>query len=75
MDLIKNMMENRKKAGIVEHKGAPASTGTSLGVQKPKSLRQLKMEIIENKPGKKAVKEYFETLVEHLCESSDDDSD
>ena len=69
-------MENRKKAGMIEqHKGTP-SVAVSLGHEKPKSLRQMKMELIEKKPSKKIVKEYFETLVEHLCESSsDEDSD
>ena len=72
MDLIKTMLQNRKSAGMTATvKGT--NTIAVVPSDEKSSLRAMKQNIIEKKPGKKVVKEYFETLIEHLCESSDEE--
>jgi hypothetical protein len=74
MDLIKTMLQNRKSAGMT-----PTIKGTNTIAVVPSdernSLRAMKRNIIEKKPGKKVIKEYFEAVVEQLCESSSDEED
>jgi hypothetical protein len=70
MDLIKMAAENRARAqGLTK--------GTSVPIppigEKPKTLNSRRNDICENKPKVKVVREYFEDLVNRLCDYSDDE--
>lgn len=82
MDLIKQMVAKRQELGLnskkpeakKDDKKPPPSVDVSLGKVAPKSLRAKRNEIIENKPKIKAVKEYFEDVIDHaLAEESSDE--
>lgn len=76
MDLLKMMMANRAaQARVVDPQ--PASAKPKPKAEKAKShdpgSRAMRHFIIEEKPGKKVVREHFASLVEQECASSDED--
>lgn len=76
MDLLKMMMANRAaQSRVVDPQ--PASAKAKPKSEKAKShdpgSRAMRHFIIEEKPGKKVVKQHFESLVAQECESSDSD--
>ena len=83
MDLIRQMAAKRQELGLnaktpearKDDKKAPPSVAVSLGKVAPKSLRERRNKIIEDKPKLKVVKEYFEDVIDHAIqdESSDED--
>lgn len=82
MDIINNMNARRKELGLSV---GFQTMGQSIKEQKKpvpivgnkterKSLREMRAEIIENKPKAKAVKKYIKESIERLtAESSDDE--
>jgi len=70
MDLIKQMIQNRIAQGITTN--APPATSIR-AMQKTKSLRQRRQDIIDNKPKPKIVLQYFEDVIQQNLESSDDE--
>jgi GTP1/Obg family GTP-binding protein len=77
MDLIKQMVQRRQQLGITAEKSVPAETPAQRVkvAEAPKSLRQRRRDIIENKPKSKVLKEYFEDLIAEHCEDSSDEDD
>ena len=76
MDLLRMMTANRVARGVVDD---PVPVG---GKKMPKAQKAKKHEggsksmrhfIIEEKPGKKVVREHFAAMVEQECASSDED--
>jgi hypothetical protein len=63
MELLQRMAANREKNG---HVAIP-----NIGGSAP-TFRMRKQEIIEKKPGKKAVLKFFEELIESMVESDSD---
>lgn len=72
MDLIKQMVQNRIAQGITTNT-PPAKTEQIRVMQKQKTLRQRRQDIIDNKPKPKIVLGYFEDLIQANLESSDDE--
>jgi hypothetical protein len=76
MDLLKMMMANRAAMGVVNdpqpvgQKAKPKAERAKKHDGGSKSMRHF---IIEEKPGKKVVREHFKAMIEAECESSDDD--
>lgn len=64
MELLQRMAENRAKSGMVA--SMPNVSGD------PPTFRMRKREIIEKKPGKKAVLKFLEELIESMVESDSD---
>ncbi len=76
MDLLKMMLANRASMGVV-HDPQPAGAKKKPKAEKAKThdsgSRSMRHFIIEEKPGKKVVREHFAALVEQECASSDED--
>ena len=64
MELLQRMAANREKTGQVTT--LPDASGN------PPTFRMRKHEIIEKKPGKKAVLKFLEELIESMIESDSD---
>lgn len=77
MDLLKMMLANRAAQGVV-HDPQPAGAKKQPKTQRAKKheggTKSMRHFIIEEKPGKKVVREHFKSLVEQEC-ASDSDSD
>lgn len=77
MDLLKTMMTNRQATMVtpaVQPVGMkPSSIGMGIQKQATPGTRAYRRYIVEEKPGKKVVREHFEALVERVCASSDED--
>lgn len=81
MDLLKQMMENRKMAGLTMQMEKTTISTRSESISKTKSekeeiergSRRFRRFIIENKPGKKDVKEHLQAIVDAECESSSEE--
>lgn len=73
MDLIKQMVQNRIAQGIHTNAPPPAKAEQIRQMQKAKTLRQRRQDIIDNKPKPKIVLDYFEDLIRENLESSDED--
>lgn len=76
MDILKMMLANRAaQARVVDPQ--PAGAKPKPKAEKAKShepgSRSMRHFIIEEKPGKKVVREHFASLVEQECASSDSD--
>lgn len=72
MDLIKQMVANRIAQGITTN--TPPQKANQIRVmQKQKTLRQRRQDIIDNKPKPKMLLEYFEDVIRENLESSDED--
>lgn len=72
MDLIKQMVQNRIAQGITTNT-PPQKAELVRQMQKQKTLRQRRQDIIDNKPKPKIVLEYFEDVIRQNLESSDED--
>jgi len=76
MDLLKQMLHNREVAGVPlpKTKGTPKAERTK---QYRPGSKMMKNHIIEEKPGKKVVREHFEAIVQKVvdrdCASSSDE--
>jgi hypothetical protein len=70
------MAANRAAMGVVKDP-VPSNQKSKPKAEKAKShdagSKSMRHFIIEEKPGKKVVKEHFKSLVEQECESSDSD--
>jgi GTP1/Obg family GTP-binding protein len=81
MDLIRQMAARRAELGLnaktaeakKDDEKKPPSVAISLGKVAPKSLRERRNEIIENKPKLKKVKEYFEEVIDHALQAEESD--
>lgn len=75
MDLLKMMMANRAAMGVVNdpkpagEKSRPKAERAKRHEGGSKSMRHF---IIEEKPGKKVVREHFKALIEEECASDSD---
>lgn len=75
MDLIKQMTQRRAALGITTN-AIPETKAEQIRVmQKQKTLRQRRQEIIDSKPKPKVVLDYLEDLIQANLESSDEDGD
>lgn len=80
MDLLRTMLANRQAQGLVMDPQPSAETGRKAPTkpQKAKSKeagsKSMRIFIIEEKPGKRVVREHFKALVEMEC-TSDSDSE
>jgi len=73
MDLIKQMTQRRAALGITTN-GIPETKAAQIReMQKTKTLRQRRQDIIDTKPKPKIVLDYFEDLIQQNLESSDDE--
>ena len=83
MDLIRQMASRRAELGLnrkteeakKDDVKKPPSVAVSLGKVAPKSLRELRNEIIETRPKIKKVKEYFEEVIDHTLQAEDEEED
>ena len=73
MDIIKQMVANRVAQGIHTNAPPPARAEQMRQVQKVKTLKQRRQEIIDNKPKPKIVLAYFEDLIAENLESSSEE--
>jgi hypothetical protein len=79
MDLLKTMMANRATMLKVDDPKPRSSSGrkTASKAERAKAIgpgtRAMRAFIIEEKPGKKVVKEHLEAIVAAECASSDED--
>lgn len=79
MDLIKSMLANRQSAvrpvsdPKPRRRGAKKETKADRAKAQTPGTKAMRNFIIEEKPGKKVVKEHFEGMIEALCESSSDE--
>ena len=77
MDLLRTMIANRSQMTV--HDPAPRKTGgrktTKADRAKAQSAgsRAMRSFIIEEKPGKKIVREHLEAIIAEECASSDED--
>jgi len=73
MDLLKQMTQRRVALGITTN-GVPETKAEQVRVmQKTKTLRQRRQDIIDSKPKAKVVLDYFEDLIRENLESSDEE--
>jgi hypothetical protein len=76
MDLLKMMAANRAAMGVVKDP-VPSGQKSKPKAEKAKShesgTKSMRHFIIEEKPGKKVVREHFKALVAEECESSDEE--
>ena len=82
MDLLRTMIANRQARGVEVVDPAPApkrGEKKETKAQKAKKVKagtkDMRHFIIEEKPGKKVVREHFLTLIEQECVSSSDEDD
>jgi hypothetical protein len=80
MDLLKMMRANRAAAGVTLDPTPRQSEGkkpskTDRAKEIPPGTRMMRKFIIEEKPGKKVVKEHLEAMIARACESSSDEED
>lgn len=79
MDLLRTMLANREAKGVVVDpqpaaaKGRKAPTKTEKAKEREPGSKSMRIFIIEEKPGKKVVREHFKALVEMECVSDSDD--
>lgn len=80
MDLVRMMMEKRRKAGLVEPRqltkpAAPEKKKTKAqrAKEQPAGTRQMRQFIITERPTKSVVRDHIKAKVEIECESSDED--
>lgn len=73
MDLIKQMVANRIAQGIHTNAPPPSKAEQVRQMQKVKTLRQRRQDIIDNKPKAKIVLSYFEDLIRENLESSSEE--
>lgn len=76
MDLLKNMIANRKVAPPTDPKPAPRGrkpTKADRAREQTPGTRTMRTFIIDEKPGKKVVKEHLEAIVAKECESSSEE--
>ena len=76
MDLLKSMIANRQASGMTNELvvAKPRETGRKPTKAEKAETREpgskaMRIFIIEEKPGKKIVREHFKALVEKECES------
>jgi hypothetical protein len=74
------MMENRRKAGVVEPRQfskppvpEKKKTKTQRAKEQPAGTKQMRQFIIEEKPNKSVVRDHIKAKVEFECESSDEE--
>jgi hypothetical protein len=79
MDLLRSMIANRQAMGAV-HDPQPASTRggkkpskTEKAKEKSAGTKSMRHFIIEEKPGKRVVKEHFKAIIEEECASDSDE--
>jgi hypothetical protein len=87
MDLLKSMMANRQAMSVVvdPRPSADVRSGKKTSAPKPKTKpmtgnavpgsKAMRHHIIEEKPGKKVVREHIRALIEKECESSSEEDD
>lgn len=81
MDLLKSMVANRHAAGggaLADpkpraQKGRKAPTKTERAAENVPGSRAMRKFIIEEKPGKKVVKDHLQSILDRACESSSDE--
>ena len=78
MDLLKQMIANRAKMAEVHDPKPRSQSGRKISkTERAKSIgagsRAMRSFIIEEKPGKKVVKEHLEAIIAVECASSDED--
>lgn len=78
MDLLKMMIANRKAQGLVvdpqpRRDDGKKPTKTEKAKEREPGTKAMRIFIIEEKPGKKVVREHFKALVEMECASESDD--
>ena len=79
MDLLKMMIANRQARGLVvdpqpRREDGKKPTKTEKAKEREPGSKSMRIFIIEEKPGKKVVREHFKALVEKEC-ASDSDTD
>ncbi len=73
MDLIKQMTQRRLALGITTNAVPETKAEQVRLMQKQKTLRQRRQDIIDNKPKPKIVLDYFDDLIRANLESSDEE--
>jgi len=75
MDLLRAMKSNREAQGLkIEPLVINQLPKPKTQQEKPApGTKAMRKYIIEKKPGKKTIKEHFETMIEQECESSSDE--
>lgn len=80
MDLLKSMLANRDSSVRPlsdpkprKARGKKKETKADRAKAQTPGTKAMRNFIIEEKPGKKVVKEHFEGMIESLCESSSDE--
>ena len=71
------MLANRQSAGVAPNppprrRGKPA-TKTERAMENVPGSRAMRRFICEEKPSKKVVKDHLQSIVDHACESSDEE--
>jgi len=73
MDLMRTMIANRQTRGIVDKPVQPRSVKPTKTERAQPGSRAMRKFIIEEKPGKKVVREHLEAILTRETESSDDE--
>ena len=78
MDLLRSMIANRQAQGIVHDPKPSRETGKKVSKvakskEKDAGSKSMRHFIIEEKPGKKVVKEHFKAIIEQECASDSDE--
>lgn len=70
MDLLRSMTANRQQQGLVQTTAKPSLAASVPRIPGSRAMRKF---IIEEKPGKKVVKEHLEAIIQMECESSSEE--
>lgn len=73
MDLLKQMTQRRVALGITTNAIPETKVAQVREMQKTKTLRQRRQDIIDTKPKTKVVMDYFGDLIQANLESSDEE--
>ena len=79
MDLLKSMIANRSQAAVLNdpkpraRHGRKKETKADRAKENTPGSRAMRKFIIEEKPGKKIVRDHLEAMIAAECESSDEE--
>lgn len=78
MDLLRTMLANRKQMSSIDdpkprRTAAKKETKADRAKENAPGSRAMRKFIVDEKPGKKVVKEHLEAIIAAECESSDED--
>ena len=76
MDLLKSMRANRQASGTppapIPRRSDKKKTKTDRAKENTPGTKRMREFIIEEKPGKKVVREHFDAMIEEACKEDSD---